>query len=521
MSDEFRISLRWPAFAALMLALAGAGAGASYLWLRSGGREGPGPAPQPSAAASQTAPGPLTPTPSTAPADQGRLPDLLVPLSQEAVQRAGIRVTPVEIAREAGSLRLPGVVEPNAYRQVAVTPLVAGRVTRVLAELGQQVRQGQTLAQIFSPELTEARTRYITARATLAAHERELTRTEKLVEIGAASRQELERIHAEHAAKKTEVDSLRSRLELLGVPPASIESMNADKEGEAVANVSAPIQGVVTERLANPGLNVDSAAKLFTVVDLSTVWIVADLHEKDFAQVRVGSAATITSTAYPALTLKGLVSYIDPQVSAGTRTAKVRVEVANPRRELRLGMSADVTLQAAASTRRTFLPRGAVQRVGDRSVVYLADASAPGRFTEREVQLGEVAGERVEVLTGVASGDLVASEGSFFLRAERERLGLRQQQTAAVTPSQSAQVTVGEQGFQPAKVTVARGRPVRLTFVRITDNTCAKEIVVPSLQLKRPLPLNEPVVVEFTPRDASTLEFTCGMAMLRGSVVVQ
>jgi hypothetical protein len=173
-----------------------------------------------------------------------------------------------------------------------------------------------------------------------------------------------------------------------------------------------------------------------------------------------------------------------------------------------------------------------VQTVGDRSVVYLADAEAPGRFTEREVRLGEVAGERVEVRSGVAAGDLVATEGSFFLRAERERLGVRQQQTPEVASSavpaggaapavQSAQITVGEQGFQPAKLTVQRGRPVRLTFVRTTDNTCAKEIVVPSLKVKRPLPLNEAVAIEFTPREAATLEFSCGMAMLRGSIVVQ
>ena len=446
-------------------------------------------------------------TTATAASVQGPLPDIVVTLSQEAVKRAGLSVAPVESASEAGALRLPGVVQPNAYRQVIVTPLVSGRVTRVLAELGQQVRQGQTLAQIFSPELAEAQTRYIAARATLEAHDKELARTEKLVETGAASRQELERIHAEHAAQKTEVDSLRSRLQLLGVAAASLEGLAAGQEGQALTNVPAPIAGVVTERLANTGLNVDPSAKLFTVVDLSTVWIVADLYEKDFSHVRVGDAATITSSAYPALALKGIVNYIDPQVSTEARTAKTRVEVPNPRHELRLGMYADVILQTTAPTARTLLPRTTVQTVSDRSVVYLADAKAPGRFIEREVRLGEVVGDRVEVLNGVTAGDLIVDEGSFFLRAERERLGLRRQAAAAaVMPSgasagsastaQSAQVTVGEQGFQPAQVSVKQGGPVRLTFLRTTDNTCAKEIVVPSLKVKRPLPLNERVVVE-------------------------
>ena len=532
MSHESRVSLRWPVFGILVLVLVGIGAGVSYLLMRSGGRDAT-PVTRPREAAASETPGGAPAPAATAASVNGPLPDIVVTLSEEAVKRTRLGVAPVESASEAGTLRLPGVVAPNAYRQVSVTPLVSGRVTRVLVELGQQVRQGQTLAQIFSPELAEAQTRYIAARATLEAHDKELARTQKLVDIGAASRQELERIHAEHAAQKTEVDSLRSRLQLLGVGAASLDGLAAGKEGEALTNVPAPIAGVVTERLANPGLNVDPAAKLFTVTDLSTVWIVADLYEKDFSHVRVDDAATITSAAYPALALKGVVNYIDPQVSTETRTAKTRVEVPNPRGDLRLGMYADVILQTSAPAARTLLTRTAVQTVGDRSVVYLTDAKTPGRFIEREVRLGEAVGERdrVEVLNGVAAGDLVVTEGSFFLRAERERLGLRQQTAAAVpppavpadgaAPAQTAKVTVGEQGFQPAQVTVKRGGLVRLTFVRTTDNTCAKEIVVPSLKIRRPLPLNEPVVVEFTPRDAATLEFACGMAMLRGTIVVQ
>ena len=173
-------------------------------------------------------------------------------------------------------------------------------------------------------------TRYTSVSAELEAHERELARTEKLVEIGAASRQELERLHAEHTARRADVQSARSRLELLGVPAAALDVPARTTKMRASADVPAPIDGVVTERLANVGLNVDPASKLFTVVDLTTVWVVAELYEKDFSRVRVGSPATVTTTAYPDLALQGRVSYIDPQVSAQTRTAKLRVEVRNP-----------------------------------------------------------------------------------------------------------------------------------------------------------------------------------------------
>ena len=154
------------------------------------------------------------------------------------------------------------------------------------------------------------------------------------------------------------------------------------------------------------------ATKLFTVVDLSTVWVVADLHERDLSRVRVGSEAAITTSARPALTLRGRVGYIDPQVSADTRTAKVRIEVPNPGGELRLGMYADVVVARAPGTSTPRVPRNAVQNVGDRTVVYLANPKEPGKFVEREVRLGQTSGDQVEVLSGLQPGDVVVTEGS-------------------------------------------------------------------------------------------------------------
>ena len=110
-------------------------------------------------------------------------------------------------------------------------------------------------------------------------------------------------------------------------------------------------------------MNVDPSAKLFTVVDLSTVWIVANLYERDFSRVRVGDRATVVSSAYPDLTMRGAVSYIEPQVNPETRTAKVRIEVANPRRELRLGMLAEALIEGEDRIAATLVPKGAIQPV--------------------------------------------------------------------------------------------------------------------------------------------------------------
>jgi cobalt-zinc-cadmium efflux system membrane fusion protein len=371
----------------------------------------------------------------------------------------------------------------------------------------------------------------------LDAHDRELQRTQKLVEIGAASRQELEKIHAEHAAQTAAVQSARSQLELLGVSASALENMAPGHSVSATTTVPAPIDGVVTERGANVGLNVDIATKLFTVVDLSTVWIVANVYEKDFSRVRVGSEVALTTSARPELTFRGRVAYIDPQVSADTRTAKARIEVPNPGGELRLGMYADVVVAGASGASTPRVPRSAVQNVGDRTVVYLANPKEPGKFVEREVRLGKSSAEQVEVVSGVQPGDVVVTEGSFFVRAERERLGLR---PAAAGPSdtpsrapaatsredadatvQNVKIMVNEQGYEPAKVTLRAGVPARLTFVRTTDQTCGTEVVFPSLNIKKALPLNEPVVIDLTPAKSGDMAFACGMNMLHGTVVVR
>lgn len=218
---------------------------------------------------------------------------------------------------------------------------------------------------------------------------------------------------------------------------------------------------------------------LFTVVDLSTVWVQGDLYEKDFRNVQVGSSATITTTAYPGLALRGRVAYIDPQLNEQTRTARVRVEVTNPRRELRLGMYAEMQIAGRGRADRVTVHRDAVQTIGARQFVYVAKPGQRGRYTEREVRVGNSSGDRIEIITGLNPGDAVVTRGSFFVRAERERLGLRRP-TASQAAEPSAKpvvVTITEKGFEPSRVAVAQGTLARVSFVRTTDNTCAKEVV--------------------------------------------
>jgi len=174
----------------------------------------------------------------------------------------------------------------------------------------------------------------------------------------------------------------------------------------------------------------------------------------------------------------------------------------------------------------------AVQSVGEKQVVYVRAPNGATTFAEREIRLGRTVGDRVEVLSGLSAGDAVVSKGSFYVRAEVERLGLRGAQSSSpdaaaaapsgsVSGSQAVKITVTEKGFEPDRVSLRGGAAARLTFVRTTDKTCGTEVVFPSLSIKRALPLNQPVAIEFTPPTTGEIAFACGMGMLKGVVLIQ
>jgi RND family efflux transporter MFP subunit len=514
------IQLRRPLAIAAALALVVAGVGIALVFTSKDDDVAPAPA---------AAMPPMT-APASGSADVDSTVTVTIP--QDVVVRAGIEVAPVSTTTEAGQLTVPAVVEPHGYKEIPVTPLAAGRVTRVLVELGQQVTRGQTMAEIYSPELANAQTAYLSARAALEAARQRLKRTDRLVEIGAASRQEYEEARADEARLATEVEGARSTLTLLGMSAAQVERLTTARQMSSTVAVPAPIAGVVTERQANVGLNVDQGTQLFTVVDLSTVWVVGDVYERDFGKVRVGTPATVSTDAYAGLALTGRVSYIDPQVDPTSRTAKVRVEVVNRDRLLRLGMYVTLTLGAEASRTGIAVPAGAVQIIGDRTVVYVVDPAAQGRFVERRITVGSRSDDKVHVLSGLSAGDTVVTQGSFFVRAERERVnpsasthaghgGPSGPSAGGVVPPGPVQVQVTERGFEPPRVRVPRSTRVEIQFIRRTDNTCAKEVVVESQGIRRELPLNQPVTIEVNAGAGGEIAFACGMNMLKGAIVVE
>ncbi len=346
--------------------------------------------------------------------------ELQVDLAADDLKKAQIRTAHVTNGLIAAKLRVPGIVKPNEYRQVHVTPLVGGVIKEVPVVLGDHVKRGQSLAVIFSSELAEAETQYVSYLAELEAEHKKLVRTRNLVKLGAASQQEEEEVAATHAAHESHVRAALEKLKLLGASDRQIAALKQAEQINPNLVVPAPINGVVLTRNANLGLVVNAAQELFTVADLSTVWIMASVNEKDFASVRVGSQANITAPAYSGRIWKGRVTYIQPQVDPTTRTAQARIEVTNPGETLRIEMYVDVEFTAPGAS-GPVVPEAAVQSIGERQFVFLPVKNNEGSFQLRAVRLGPAANGYYAVLEGVNTKEEVVTDGSFILKAEAIR----------------------------------------------------------------------------------------------------
>lgn len=459
---------------------------------------------------------------------------ITVSIAPELVAKGGIETAAAVRGQSSGGLRVPATVQPNAYRQVTVFATSAGRVTNLPVELGQKVRAGDVVGRVHSPEVAETERLYVTKQAELAANGKQVVRLERLVTIGAASQQELDAARAQQTSLAADLESARAKLVLLGRTPAQVVALADATAIAADVTYTAPIDGTVTTRTANPGQTIESGASIVTVVDLTTVWVVGDVYERDLAAARVGAPVTITSAALPGEAFTGRISYVDPQIAPDSRTARVRVEIANRGGRLLLGMLMEMRIDAGTGD-AILVPRQAIQTIGDVPVVYIADAARAGAFAERSVRLGAAHGDVVEILAGVAAGERVVTNGSFLVRSERDRANpgpprpMPSRAPAPVgTPEASRpetpriiDVAITADGFVPAEIPIPAGAPVRLRFTRQVEKTCATDVVFPALKIQKPLPLGQPVIVDLPATLTGRIGFSCGMNMYKGQVVVR
>ncbi len=340
-------------------------------------------------------------------------------LAPEMVARIKLQYAEVKTQTIANQLRTTGTVQANAYKETRVFPLVGGRVTAVRVQLGDVVRKGQTLATIFSTDLAQEQMEYLKVDANLQLHVTQSERYQKLAELGAVSQQEKQEVEARLREHHAEHASHRQKLKLLGMTDAQIADLKDASQVKSEVNVPAPSSGVVTVRSVNIGQVVTTADSLFSVTDLSTVWVIANVFEKDFGVMRAGAKVNFTAPSYPNRNFSGTISYLDPRVDSASRTAQVRLEVANPNQMLKLGMFVDVALNSSGSQEAIVIPKAAVQSIGNDQVIFVSLGG--GQFQMRKLQLGEDAGDSVRVISGVVAGEKIVTEGSFFLRAEMGR----------------------------------------------------------------------------------------------------
>jgi membrane fusion protein, heavy metal efflux system len=298
-------------------------------------------------------------------------------------------------------LRVTGVVSPDVSRNVPVISLASGRVVEVNARLGDEVKKGQVLLKVQSSDIASAFSDYRKAVASEALTRRQLERAQTLYDHGAVPKKDLEVAEDAETKAKVDVETTEQRLKLLGYDA---------NHPNGIVDIVAPVSGVIVEQnvtTAGGVKSLDNSPNLFTIADLSRIWIVCDVFENDLASVRVGEYADIRLNAYPDRLMKGRISNIGPILDPNLRSAKVRLEVQNPG-ILRVGMFVTATFHGQQQQLRAKAPATAVLHLHDRDWVYVPAENS--QFRRVEVVAGNMLPENMqEIISGIKPGTKVAA----------------------------------------------------------------------------------------------------------------
>lgn len=399
-----------------------------------------------------------------------------VKLDAETLTAAGIQTETVTQRPAIAKLYVTGAVELNPETTEMATPLVGGRIEKVFYGVGDYVRQGAVLALISSPQLAElhgklneAKTRYalaqknlervlkaenrvsiLQAKAKLDEAEATLRRVNKLIELGAGAgkdkitaetnyrtskadyefqsniglNKEIQEARAAVETAKVDYEHTQNQLRTLGISEANLRRDDHTEENSQVT-VRSPLSGVITERKFNAGAGVEAAVPIFSISNLSTVYVIANVPEANVRKLSIGSVAEIKSPSIG--TISGRISYIDPRLDETTRTARVRLEVPNEGRNLRAGMFTEVGFYTGtneATGDELVIRSEAVQRTGEKTVVFVPREGEPGAFEVREIEAGADIDGYTKVIEGLKLGEKVVTKGSFTLKTQLEKTAL-------------------------------------------------------------------------------------------------
>lgn len=330
----------------------------------------------------------------------------LLDLSDAEIHQAGIKIQKLELQEKADQIVVTATIQANQDRLAHVAPRVPGRIVKVNASLGDRVKPGQALATLDSIELGEARSSYLQAASEAAVVQAGFDRAKRLQTENIIPEKDYLRARAEHEKARAALRAAADKLRMMGVSP--------EKLSGSVFPLTAPFSGTVIEKKAVLGELAQPDASLFTVADLSILWIESNLFEKDLGKVKVGAQAAVTVSAYPGEVFKGLLTYISSTMDRETRTVKARVEVPNTDGRLKPEMFATVAIGTGGSVKTLLVPEGAVLLLQGQPTVFVAES---GGFEPRAVEVGERVQGYAVLKSGVVAGESVVVSGAYALKA--------------------------------------------------------------------------------------------------------
>ena len=338
--------------------------------------------------------------------------EAVLKLSQEEIQSAGIHSEALEEAEVKDELVVTATVKPNQDAVVRMAPRVPGRLVQAPARLGDVVKAGQVLAILDSIEVGEAHSAYLLAATESKLAATAFERAERLHADQIIATKDYQRARAEHDKTRAQFAAATDKLRMLGITPRGVPGESAVSTFPLIS----PIAGVVIEKKARIGELAKPDEPVFTIANLSVLWIEADIVEKDLARVRRGAEAKVSVTAYPNEVFAGKVTYVGAMMDKETRTVRARIEVPNPKGELKPEMFATATIATDSARKVLALPESAVTLIQGLPTVYVEEGEG---FEARSIEITERVGGRVIVKSGVKAGELVVIGGVYALKAKQ------------------------------------------------------------------------------------------------------
>jgi cobalt-zinc-cadmium efflux system membrane fusion protein len=331
-------------------------------------------------------------------------------------QLSSVKVEPVEERDFPQEKEAVGSIGFNEDLAVQVFTPYQGRIIALFAEVGNDVRKGQTLFTIDSPDLLQAESTLIAAAGVLELTTRNLARLKELYTTRAVSQRDYDQGISDQQTAEGNLRAARDSVRLFGKTNEEIDRIIADRKADPTLVVPSPIDGRITARNAAPGLFVQpaSAPAPYTVADINTMWMLANVAENDSPAFRVGQQVQVKISAFPGDVFEGVITTVGSSVDPNTRRVLVRSEIKDPDHELRSGMFANFFITVGAPVRSPAVPLNGVVREGDGTQTIWVTADRR-RFTRRTVKIGDQRDGYRQILDGVRPGELVATDGAIFL----------------------------------------------------------------------------------------------------------